>query len=345
MPFNCFRQLTHLSIQNCSITLKGRDAKREINFGPECLEELELSSLEYHDFEQPIIYFKKLSNLKKLLLHVNFLSKIDIVSFMEILNLEDLELSVNKYDLRKKNIFENFSKLKKLAIRGFSNVDERHFRNFPHLEFLYTLCCEYTDSIENTFSKLNKLTSLNLSNNKLENLDSNIFNHLNNLETLTIRYNPIKKLNSNLFKSFLKLEKIDLSHCSITCIHVNAFQGLFSLKRLNLKGNKLVDIKEETFKDVKGLQSLNLNKNPLKKLESNLFRGLIKLKTLRLRDCMLSEINGSTFEDLIECEALDLSNNRIEVINTGAFDHMKNLKYLNLSKLKDLNKTMNFTEV
>ncbi len=78
--------------------------------------------------QQPKIFFENLPNLKQLDAGVESLEKIDLVSLKKLSSLEDLSPVVKPFNDEQEiiHILGNFSKLKKLTIRGLSKV-ERDF--------------------------------------------------------------------------------------------------------------------------------------------------------------------------------------------------------------------------
>ena len=94
--------------------------------GPKSLEVLNMG----HIGQQPKIFFENMPNLKQLRINIMMTSwdKFDSISLEKLTWLEDLTIVVAPFIHEQEiiHILENFSKLKKLTIRGLSKV-ERDF--------------------------------------------------------------------------------------------------------------------------------------------------------------------------------------------------------------------------
>jgi len=140
------------------------------------------------------------------------------------------------------------------------------------------------------FKDLHYLQRIDLSNNKLQELNSNVFNSFEldlleldlsnnlfqqvpfdlflcratqNIEILRLNDNPIVHLNRKpfeLIKNSLKL--IELNHCQIRSIDINTFDDMKHLESISLIGNHLRYLNEYTFKDL-NLRSFYIHDNPL----------------------------------------------------------------------------------
>jgi hypothetical protein len=140
------------------------------------------------------------------------------------------------------------------------------------------------------FKDLYYLQRIDLSNNKLQELNSNVFNSFEldlleldlsnnlfqqvpfdlflsrvtqNIEILKLNDNPIVHLSRKPFeiiKNSLKL--IELNHCQIRSIDINTFDDMKYLESISLVGNHLRYLNEYTFKDL-NLRSFYIHDNPL----------------------------------------------------------------------------------
>ncbi len=161
-----------------------------VQMGPKSLEVLKMGYVRCSYGQQPKIFFENLPNLKQLDLGVESLEKIDLVSLKKLSVLEDLELVVwvKCNDERELiDILGNFSKLKILSVQGLSRVDSNFLKQFPNLESLTLRRGNLRDIQSGSFDSLTNLTALDLSRNKLENLDEDLL---------------VKFLNNNLHNGF-----------------------------------------------------------------------------------------------------------------------------------------------
>ncbi|XP_047529676.1 leucine-rich repeat transmembrane neuronal protein 3 [Vanessa atalanta] len=104
------------------------------------------------------------------------------------------------------------------------------------------------------FSGLDKLTNLDLSNNRLRFIPSDLFWDTPQLEILDFSSNVFEQLNNEPFIIHTKLQVLNLNNCRIKFLPVRMFNRLPNLKQIDLSENYMV--------------SLNLNViRPLRKLE------------------------------------------------------------------------------
>jgi Leucine-rich repeat (LRR) protein len=98
-------------------------------------------------------------------------------------------------------------------------------------------------SIEiDAFMGLNNLIELNISNNRLEKIDSRVFNYLEKLEILKLNSNELYELEPTLFYTLGNLKFLDLSDNKLSFIHPALFFKLDKLEKLNLSSNRLKSI-------------------------------------------------------------------------------------------------------
>ena len=115
------------------------------------------------------------------------------------------------------------------------------------------------------------LTSFNLSNNQLANINSNF----------------------KSFKSKLKIQSLDLSHNKLTKIYSNNFASLKSIRKLYLSSNQISNIDAFSFaKNLRHLVELDLSHNVINdnSIEFLLFATLPSLKVLELNNNQLTII-------------------------------------------------------
>ena len=141
---------------------------------------------------------------------------------------------------------------------------------------------------------LRDLVSLNLENNKVENLKP--LRNLNKLSRLNISYNQITDLESVNFEALqeLPLRRLNLSHnrvvtaegdiLSITDMRV--LMPFSSLERLDLSGNLITDI--TPLRKLKNLNVLNLRDNRISDID--VLKNLKNLRELNLRDNRVADL-------------------------------------------------------
>lgn len=93
------------------------------------------------------------------------------------------------------------------------------------------------------FSSLKEVVVIDVSQNKVNQIDINAFEGLQgHLKLLNLSRNLLGEIYSHTFASLKSLRVLDLSHNHIGVLGYNSFQGLPNLKLLDLTGNSLRDL-------------------------------------------------------------------------------------------------------
>ena len=150
-----------------------------------------------------------------------------------------------------------------------------------------------------TWSYIDDVWYINLSNNKIKNIDWEYFKYFPNLKELNLSYNEIE--NFELGHSFLQELKL----------HKN------KLKNVNLEWSDKINM-------------LNLWYNEFKTLKDTKLPNSIK--TLELQHNLLEDI--SWLDKLIDLEILKLEFNNLEDIDMWILKNLKNLNNITVSKNK-----------
>ncbi|XP_064631444.1 slit homolog 2 protein-like isoform X2 [Lineus longissimus] len=104
---------------------------------------------------------------------------------------------------------------------------------------LYLDVNDITEIPAETFSRLTKLQSIDLSSNKIQSLTARVFSNQTTMHTLILSYNKLQ------------------------CLDKTSFEGLKQLRVLSLHGNELSTIPYGSFKDLVALTHIALGGNPL----------------------------------------------------------------------------------
>jgi Leucine-rich repeat (LRR) protein len=328
-----FKNLKHLDFGSTNLVFDCIN-RPSLHMGPKSLEVLNLELVlemdnGYRNEQQPKIFFENLPNLKRLLVLVESLEEIDIVSLKKLSWLEDLRLDVEECNNDREliDILGNFSKLKKLSVKGLSSVDRDFIKKFPNLESLI-LWGKLRDIQSGSFDSLPNLTALDLRSNKLENLEVDLFKSLNKLLSLDLSLNPLKRISSKLFAKLGALNVLNLVGCEILYLEPNTFHGLDNLNILTLRSNKLTHLNEASFKGLKNLTQLDLSANKLTEINEEIFGDTCYLSKLELNCNQLIDIRfGLNNQSLKQLKCLNLSDNKLEKFEVN----LRNLEDLDLS--------------
>lgn len=115
---------------------------------------------------------------------------------------------------------------------------------------------------ERSFTGLQGLVELDLSDNELEQVPSETFASVGNLMRLTLAGNPLRTLHSNAFRYLGQLNILDLSRCSFSQLEPAAFAGLHALEWLRLNDNLLTVLPQTALPPTANLLGLFLHGNP-----------------------------------------------------------------------------------
>nr|XP_033781983.1 leucine-rich repeats and immunoglobulin-like domains protein 1 isoform X3 [Geotrypetes seraphini] len=195
--------------------------------------------------------------------------------------------------------------------------------------------------------------SVNLSYNKLTEIDPAAFEGLSNLREVRFNYNEltaipslgstsshvvalflhhnkIHSVEASQLQSYITLETLDLSSNEITEIRSNSFPHGLHLKELHLGRNRISTLEPGAFNNLsQSLLILRLNRNKISQLPAKAFR-LSRLMQLELNRNRIRLIEGLTFQGLDSLEVLKLQHNSIYKLTDGAFWGLANMQVLHL---------------
>lgn len=180
-------------------------------------------------------------------------------------------------------------------------------------------------------SSLENLKTLNISQNKLRDIDKKFVISLASLEILDLSQNSLQSGSiENLFKNH-NLQNLNLSHNKLSELNERMFNELELLSTLDISFNEIENISQSTFWKQKHLKTLNLSSNKLRDLQFDWFKNLENLNSLILRSNKLKILRNHLFSPLNKLLVLDLSQNSIKSLGLLSFKGVTNLRYLNIS--------------
>ncbi|XP_068696481.1 uncharacterized protein [Montipora foliosa] len=174
---------------------------------------------------------------------------------------------------------------------------------------------------------------LDLTRNKLQNIEGANFTGLQRLSVLNLANNWIDSLANGSFQSLTTLTDLDLSKNRLQRVHWKMFVGLhLSLMSLNLGENELQKLDENSFKFLFLLIYLNLRENKIQEILEKTFEHQIFLTTLNLAGNYLKQIHSSGLANLANRKlySLDFSYNQILKIPTKEISWQRSLEILKL---------------
>ncbi|XP_068620765.1 leucine-rich repeat-containing protein 15-like [Battus philenor] len=221
-----------------------------------------------------------------------------------------------------------------------SSIEPEAFYRLPALVIL-DLSENKVENLQlGVFDRLVTLSHLNLSYNLLADLPVGIFDKLQNLSELDLEGNRLKNLQQGIFDHVPRLYLLDLSYNSIVGKNLNPeiFNNKRDISILTLSGN---DMTEAPFLSIMhNINYLFMNKCRLKEVPKiTTASNMKKLRHLSLSSNEILYINDSTiFNNLIDMQTLNLSYNYIEYINEDTFKGLTSLEVLDLrfNKLRSI---------
>ncbi|XP_075406027.1 leucine-rich repeats and immunoglobulin-like domains protein 1 [Tenrec ecaudatus] len=195
--------------------------------------------------------------------------------------------------------------------------------------------------------------SLNLSYNKLSEIDPADFVDFPNLRevylsnneltaipslgaasshivSLFLQHNKIRSVERWRLEAYLSLEVLDLSVNNITEVRSGCFPPGLRIKELNLASNRIGTLELGAFDGLsRSLLTLRLSKNRIAQLPMKAFK-LPRLTQLDLTRNRIRLIEGLTFQGLDSLEVLKLQRNAISKLTDGAFWGLSNMHALHL---------------
>ena len=250
------------------------------------------------------------------------------------------------------------------------NIDDSSFSftTFTALEEIYLYNNEIESISRGAFTGLTKVTTLGLTNNKIQELelsanDLPLLDELkleNNemttmpvfhgsfsvLKTIFLNINKISTISSENFENITGLETIYISSNELAAFDVSKrlSSGLINFERLHLSNNMLQEL-ELISDDFPNLNDLELINNDLTKMPT--FRGMfLKLESLKLGGNKINSTSSEIFENITHLKTLDLSGNELtefELMKSDSGIDGLDLEYLDLSNNALLKFETNYT--
>lgn len=182
-------------------------------------------------------------------------------------------------------------------------------------------------------SSISACKTLNLSMNRIQEIDKFALQHLWDLENLTLSNNSItdmRSINPNfLIYSNKNIKVLDLSNNPLQYFGRDLDSMLYSesLEILDISGCRIATLKGPlVLGGLKKLLYLNLSNNPLTVIDG-LFSS--SLQTLSARGCQLSYLDGAVLNGLTNLQLFDVSLN--DQLNLGNDIHSTELASVDLS--------------
>uniref|UniRef100_A0A1Y1LTR4 LRRCT domain-containing protein n=1 Tax=Photinus pyralis TaxID=7054 RepID=A0A1Y1LTR4_PHOPY len=181
-----------------------------------------------------------------------------------------------------------------------NNLTEFEFLN---LDFLHYLSLG-SNNLSNISEVYELLTYLDLSRNRICDLDPQLLKESKFLTVLDLSSNFIQKLPDDIFISLTVLRNLSLDNNKLEHIPIGCFHSLSALQFLNVSGNRISEFDYGTFSGLSSLITLDISNNTLTYLYETTFHPLLALESLRLDHNFIT-----TFDPYYFTEHLKVLNN------------------------------------
>ncbi|XP_037068759.1 protein artichoke-like [Pollicipes pollicipes] len=262
--------------------------------------------------------FVDLKNMEILNLRQNFITKVDQDAFHVLPRLKRLDLTNNYVNSLKKDAFFSMESLEQLLLKQNNITD-------------------LTGSAA-VLRMLPNLRVLDLSMNLIESVPGNTFAHPA-LEILYLNHNNIKQVDRNGFKNMPDLRELHMHHNFLVMEQGGSdWWNLPKLTLLDLSFNDMTHLHASVLRNVTQLEHADFSYNIINVVDENAFVGTAKLKFLNLSFNSLPKIYPMTFKNLKELRQVDLSFNELVSVETGQFSSAENLQDLRMkfNKIADI---------
>jgi len=310
-PFNTFDEIIELFEQQQQLSVE-EETSNELS---EEIDQVKFKIEQKIFSDKSVIFMKNygFNNLTFLLINDVYIRKLDFDTDSDCLNRRKLIAILIK------------NKLNKLDLNIKTNIINLDINITK--QFNIDITREKLKEIDPfTFDGLNDLKQINFGNNKLEKLDPEIFNDLTCLMYIDLDYNQIQEIDPNLFNSTRKLTVLNLSNNQIKRIDPKSLSSLNNLQKLYLGNNKIKELDSSTFSGLVSLKYINLEHNQLEELDEHIFSELTNLKWINFNKNRIKNLNSNIFIGLINLEEIHFNNNQIKVLDSILFAGLNKLK-------------------
>ena len=296
-------------------------------------------------------FIRNLPNIAQLIIAGNNIEHIERDAFFNLSNLHNLDLSSNKLKEIKDFYFKGLDFLDYLTLKnnGINTIEKNSFDDFNRIS-RFDLSDNFLFSIDISIFNNIKISSLILSNNRIEDLDLSNITEPQNIKYLYFSQNKIKVLRKgslNIFKyciiidfSYHQIESIsslvldnETSNAQTFILNNNFISNLqflegnqfINLVKLDLSFNLINQIFSASFKSLTYLNELNLGSNQIKFIDNFAFINNAKLESIKLNNI---SYNPNKLVLMNQIKTIYLSMNYID--DLGFLNNLTNLKELYL---------------
>ena len=249
-------------------------------------------------------------------------------------SLLELDLSYNLIEFKRPNQFISRAKhLQKLWMVGvnITNFDVAlNLTNFSKL-LLLDLSCNRLEVIRAHYFKFNyELINLNLSHNKIRNLEDYSLFHNSKMVVLDMSFNLIESLTNDVFPvAFCYLKQFILNDNKLSTFS-GEYRFLSKFELIRLDNNNLTRFPKAIYLTVNYVDDLNLSGNRISRLTPSFFSQTNRIAYLYFRNCSINIIESESFKKLHILIILDLSVNNLINLESYVLSDLRRLQIINI---------------
>lgn len=272
--------------------------------------------------------FKRFTDLRKLALSDTKLHTFDLDVFSGARYLQSLDISNNGLSyIHNLELLRTFSQLKELNCSGnhFSRDIMLKILNYMKLDVQLEVL-DFSDSyvgalnpklLEPKEGTNSSIKTLNLRNTNLS-LDQNPFEKLYKLSTLDVSNNKLSEVNFRaLSDTLIRLHNFEAANCELeNPLSILQYFG-HALKRINLSGNRISSgsFDQLTFQALTTLIHLNLSATDLREFDFKMIHQLEWLYTLDISNNHLQKLDLHELPHFIHLKRLYLNDNELKKLD------------------------------
>ncbi|RMG37684.1 MAG: leucine-rich repeat domain-containing protein [Methanobacteriota archaeon] len=179
-------------------------------------------------------------------------------------------------------------------------------------------------------SDFKSLGKLNLSHNRLEELDLSPLEPLYNLHTLDLSRNRLKSIDLRPLEGKLNLVYLSLESNDLRHVDLSPLKNLPRLQVLRLGDNLLETIDLSPLATVPELRVIRLTRNRLVEVDIDPLSFCRKLQRVQLARNRLRRLSLEPLRDIVTLEEINLDRNDFEELDISAIESMPHIDFIDL---------------
>ncbi|VDK86146.1 unnamed protein product [Litomosoides sigmodontis] len=331
---NQFRHLRVLRLVNCAIPAISHSLK---------LHTLEVLDLRGNRIQHlPVSVFSGVSSIRELNLARNSLSALPTGTFTYLKNLQTLSLAYNNITSVTVNLLRGLRNLKSLHLDG-NRIPVSQFNllfaNIPQLERLELNECGLSIGAVSDLAleKFHSLKQLGFAGNRLGKVPISVLrNHLSSLTTLDLSDNELVEIEAGIFaKSNITRLLLAGNHLGTNpnSLSFNSLKTGLALRELDLSRNSFEHFKSEYLGIAREtVEILHLNRNYITNVGQWLIANMTKLKMLHLGYNFIEHLPRKLPNEFAQLIFLNLSGNQLSLLPKHFRDILRMLRMIDISK-------------